>query len=109
MIKYFFKDIELGTLSFDNKKNEFVYNSNIENEKKAKKYGSMFFYSLYDSIDKRQKNIFDEFEIFAMSLSREDIVKSAGIKKEDNLFQKLEKLSKLTLNDDEFHLKYAEV
>ena len=27
MIKYFFKSFELGTLSFDNKKNEFVYKS----------------------------------------------------------------------------------
>lgn len=106
MIKYFFRDIELGVLSFDDKTKEFVYNSNIENEQKAKKYGAMFFYSLYNSIDRRQKSIFSEFSIFTMCLSRDDIVKDAGLKKEDSLFEKLEKLSKLKINNDEFYIKY---
>lgn len=108
MIKLFYKECELGSLTFDEKTNEYVYNSNIEGEKKAKqKYSALEFYLLSNSKDKRQKFIFDEFDEFRRAISRADLVEKANIKKEDGVFVRLEKLATLDLGSEEYHIKYS--
>ena len=107
MISLFYKEFELGVLSFDNDSNEFVYNSNIENEKKAdEKYFGLELYNLFGSKNRRSKNLFLQFCEIAGCLNRPDIVRMAGIEKKDNLYQKLEKLSKLKLNDEDYFIRF---
>lgn len=109
MVKLFYKECELGNLTFDKKTNEYVYNSNLEGEKKAKaKYLAMEFYSLSNSKDRRQKYIFDEFDQFRRSVTRADIVELADIKQEDSVFVRLEKMAKLDLLREEYSIKYSE-
>ena len=106
MISLFYKKIMLGTLYFDYKTNEFIYNSKVKNEKEAKeKYKAMDFYNLFNSENKRQKDLFDDFKDFSDALEREDIIKLAQIKEEDSLFVKLEKLASLDLLEDGFYIK----
>lgn len=109
MVKLFYKECELGTLTFDEKTNEYVYNSNLEGEKKAKsKFLAMEFYALSNSKDRRQKYIFDEFDEFRRAITRSDIVKMADMKQDDSVFVKLEKLAKLELMTDSFNIRYSE-
>ena len=106
MIGFYYKEIQLGTLSFDNETQEFIYNSIIENEIRAKKkYHMIKYYSLENSKDKRGKNIFEEFLEFVQSLSRHDVIEMAKIKKDEPLYNKLEKLASLSLNEDDFYIK----
>lgn len=105
MIKLCYKKYELGFLSFDEETNEFVYNSNLESEEKFKQNYSIDFYPFFNSKNVRWKNLPTFFGEIVASLSRGDIVKFAGIKKEDSLFVKLEKFAKLDLFDDDFYLK----
>ena len=109
MVKLFYKECELGTLTFDEKTREYVYNSNLEGEKKAKaKFLAMEFYSLSNSVDRRQKFIFDEFDEFRRAISRSDLTQMANIKQEDDVFVRLEKLATLELMKDGFNIRYSE-
>ena len=74
MVGYFYKDIQLGQLSFDKETDEFVYNSKIKNEQKAKeKYHAMEYYYLYNSVNRRQKELFEDFALFTANFNRPDI------------------------------------
>jgi hypothetical protein len=106
MICLYYKEIHLGNLTFDNNTQQFVYNSIEKNEQKAKeKYHMLEYYALFNSKNKKQTNLFDEFYEFEQSVYRDDIIELAGIKKDDSLFIKLQKLASLSLNDDYFHIK----
>lgn len=106
MIKLCYKNFELGILSYDWDKNEFIYNSLVENEKIAKKSCSALeFYEFFDSKDVRWKKLPSFFGEICACLNRGDIVKLAGIEKGDNLYQKLEKLGKLNLITNGFYIK----
>jgi rhodanese-related sulfurtransferase len=75
MIGFFYKDIQLGKLAYDEKTQEFVYNSKVKNEQLAKeKYHMMEYYNLYNSVDRRQKELFEDFVIFTAILGRDDVV-----------------------------------
>lgn len=107
MIIYGFKDFELGELFFDEQTQEFVYNSFLENEKAAaKKYNGLDDYFLAGSKNRRSKTLFSQFAEIAGSLNRPDIVRLAEIDKQDSLFVKLEKLSKLNLNENAYFIRY---
>ena len=96
MFKYM--NFSLGFLTFEN--NEiYVYNSNIEEEQKAKKatFGILD-YSLYNSNNLKSKKIFKDFLHFLNQSSREDIVKYCNIKADDNDFQKLLKMANKNLS-----------
>ena len=106
MIGFYYKEIQLGILSYDDKTQEFVYNSIEKNEKKAReKYHMLEYYGLANSKNKRQKEIFEDFSEFVQVLSRYDIVELTKINKDEHLYKKLEKLASLGLNDDDFHIK----
>ena len=106
MIGLFYKEFLLGDLSFDTIKNEFVYNSRVQNEEKAKeKYFYMEFYNLFNSSNKRSEVVFKEFSELVGALDREDIIELAKIKKEDSLIEKLEKLANLELIEEGFYIK----
>lgn len=106
MLKLCYREFELGTLSYDEENQEYIYNSNLEGEKNAKaKYLGMEFYSLSNSKDKRQKDIFTNFLIFIPALTRADIVKDAKIEQTDSTYEKLLKFAKLDMFDEDFHLK----
>lgn len=106
MIKLCYKEFELGTLSFDEQTKEYIYNSNLENEQKAKeKYSAMEFYYLSNSVDRRSKRLFDNFTEFSSSFDRSDIVRKAKIEKDDSIFEKLTKIAKLNLFYENFYIK----
>lgn len=107
MIILCFKEFRLGKLSFDEYTQEFVYDSFAENENKAnEKYDIFETYFLAQSKNKRSKFLFAQFSEIAGCLTRPDIIRLAEIEKEDNLFVKLEKLSKLNLNDSAYFIRY---
>lgn len=107
MIILSYKDCDLGVLSFDGDKQEFVYNSFVENESEAdKKYGIFESYFLEGSKNRRSKKLFSQFAEIAGCLTRPDIVRLAKIEDEDNLFEKLEKLSRLQLNKSTYFIRY---
>lgn len=95
MFKYM--NFSLGFLTFENN-DTYVYNSNIEEEQKAKKatFGILD-YSLYNSNNIKSKKIFKDFLQFLNQSSREDIVKYCNIKADDNDFQKLLKMANKNL------------
>ena len=108
MIKLYYKEFELGYLTFDYENNVFVYNSNVENENKAKaKYLGMEFYYLSNSKNKRQKILFENFIEYTECLGRTDIIEKAKIQKDDTLYEKLEKIAKLNWNNEGFYIKYG--
>ncbi len=96
MFKYM--NFSLGFLTFENN-DTYVYNSNIEEEQKAKKatFGILD-YSLYNSNNIKSKKIFKDFLQFLNQSSREDIVKYCNIKADDNDFQKLLKMANKNLS-----------
>ena len=104
MFKYM--NFSLGFLTFENN-DTYVYNSNIEEEQKAKKatFGILD-YSLYNSNNIKSKKIFKDFLQFLNQSSREDIVKycnikaddNDNIKADDNDFQKLLKMANKNLS-----------
>lgn len=95
-----YRDYELGTLNYLN--NEFVYNSNSTNEEYAKKnsFGALD-YRLYNSKNKKSKNLFKEFMPWIMASSRQDIFSKCKINNNDNDWDILCKLAlnKVTLGD----------
>lgn len=107
MIKFCFKEFELGFLSFDKKTNEFVYNSLLENERNAdKKYQGLEFYYLKNSVNRRSKTLFKQFDEFAGCLNRPDIIRLAELEEKDSLFEKLEKLAKLNIVESDYFISY---
>lgn len=107
MIILCFKEFRLGKLSFDDHTQEFVYDSFAENENKAnEKYDIFETYFIANSKNRRSKTLFAQFCEFAGCLTRADVIRFAEIEKEDNLFVKLEKLSKLNLNDYAYFIRY---
>lgn len=106
MIVFCFKEFDLGILSFDKEANEFVYDSLLENEKEAEKKYGLDFYSLKESMRKRSKTLFKQFNEFVDCLTRPDIIRLAKINNDDSLFEKLEKLSRLNLNDAGYFIRY---
>lgn len=107
MIIFCFKEFKLGQLSFDDHTQEFVYDSFVENENKAnEKYDIFETYFLANSKNRRSKFLFPQFSEISCCLTRPDIVSLAKIDKTDNLFAKLEKLSKLNLNDSAYFVRY---
>lgn len=107
MIILSYKDCDLGVLSFDSEKQEFVYNSFVENENEAdKKYFIFESYFLAGSKNRRSKKLFPQFGEIAACLTRPDIIRLAKIEEDDNLFAKLEKLSRLQLSKMGYFIRY---
>ena len=105
MIKLCYKNFVLGQLNYDSLTKEYVYNSNLENEKRAKeKYSELDFYYLTNSVNRRSKKLFKDFIIFMQSASRKDIVSLAGIEKEDSEFEILQKIASINMIDDSFYI-----
>lgn len=106
MINLYFKNILLGTLSFDYNNNLFVYNSNKEGEKLAElKHCISDDYNLFGCVNHCSKQLFVEFYQFTDCLSRRDIMKRVGINENDNLFEKLFKIASLDFLDDAYAIK----
>lgn len=106
MIALCFKNYVLGTLSYDLKNGEFVYDSNIDQERGAEQeFIISDSYLLFNSKGFRSKTIFPEFSDFLDAVSRQDIIKKVGIFEEDNLFVKLEKISGLNFDNSGFYIK----
>lgn len=106
MIALCFKNFHLGTLCYDVEKGEFVYDSNIEQERQAEnEFMISDSYLLFNSKGLRSKVIFPEFCDFLDAVSRQDLIKKVGIVEDDNLFVKLEKISKLNFDNSGFYLK----
>ena len=109
MVGLFYKNLQLGQLTYDDSTKEFVYNSKVKNEQKAKeKYHKMEFYFLYDSVNRRQKELFEDFSIFASNFNRPDIIEMAQLKETDSVYEKLEKISTLSFLENDFYIKYIE-
>ncbi len=107
MVILCFREYELGVLSFDKENEEFIYNSFIESERTALELYDLDGYYLAGSHNKRSKRLFSIFGEFAACLTRGDIVRLAGILSEDSLFEKLDKLSKINMIDDGYHIRYS--
>lgn len=90
ILKYY--DCKLGNLNFEN--NNYVYNSNIQEEEKAKKisYGALN-YNLYNSVNKISKELYIEFMPWIMASSRQDIYNKCKINSNDNKWTILCKLA----------------
>lgn len=91
-ILFKYMNFVLGELSYEN--NRYIYNSNIEEEQKAKRatFG-LLDYRLYNSINKTSNQIFIEFLPFINQATRPDIKKECHIENNDNDFQKLIKMA----------------
>ena len=88
-----FDNFELGALNFNGE--EFIYNSNVKEEKQAfdDTFGTLT-YHLYNSKDRKSKDLFEDFEYFLLNSARSDIQKACNILESDDKWTKLCKLAK---------------
>lgn len=91
-IQFKYMNFVLGELSYEN--NTYIYNSNKEEEQKAKRatFG-LLDYRLFNSVNKKSTQIFNEFLPFLNQSTRVDIKEKCHIEKEDSDFQKLTKMA----------------
>lgn len=102
-IALYFKDIRLGELTFLN--GEFVYNSNLEGESRAKVFPSMLLYGLENSVNKKSQTLFKVFDDIKNNIKeRYDILKDIDYSIQDNDFIVLAKYGKKKQSDYGFHL-----
>ncbi len=102
-LTYNYRNLELGVLEFID--NNFVYNSNLNNEKKIKeKTLGLLDYHLYNSINKKSKEIFLDFKMW-IDNSRNDLTKVCNFTKKDSDWDKLIKIAKTNFCMGDFTLK----
>ena len=91
-ITFNYMNFELGVLRFEN--DTFVYNSNPQEEQKAKMASFGFLdYDLYNSVNLLSKKPFIEFQPFLSQATREDIAKLCNITSKDSDIEKLIKMA----------------
>lgn len=106
-VTYNFKDIKLGELSkVDNK---YIYNSNIEGERKLKQFCSAGRYLLFDSNELASETLFEPFAVIVSAVrGRWDLSQSAKLLADDDDYTVLTKYAMLEQDTHLFWVGVAE-
>lgn len=102
-----YREFLVGILEYDGE--NFIYNSNVENEKLADLDDGFMFYDLHNSVNKKMKELPDIFDSCKKELlENREIIDVAGIKEEDGLFERMLKYAELDQIKISYHLKVVD-